>query len=62
MCSENFGCHFNLILHIMSDEAALEPRWQRMNLHIYAATNSVSLWDYSTNKLNCKTISQQFMV
>ncbi len=20
--------------------------WQRINLHIYAATNSVSLWDY----------------
>ncbi len=26
---------------------------QIINLHIYAATNSVSLWDYGTNKLNC---------
>ncbi len=24
-------------------------RWQRINLHIYAATNSVSLWDYGIN-------------
>ncbi len=23
--------------------------WQRINLHIYAATNSVSLWDYGIN-------------
>ncbi len=27
-------------------------RWQRVNLHIYAATNSVSLWDYGINKFN----------
>ncbi len=27
--------------------------WQRIHLHIYAATNSVSLWDYGINKFNC---------
>ncbi len=26
-------------------------RWQRINLHIYAATNSASPWDYGINKL-----------
>ncbi len=61
MSSENFGCHFHLILHIMSDKAAFvsgallcvqryrgnlnlsnsASRWQIINLHIYAATNSV---------------------
>ncbi len=81
--SENFGCHFHLILHIMSDKAAFvnralfcvqcyrgnldlyhsnsASRWQRMNLHIYAATN-VSLWDYGINKFNCITVSLQFML
>ncbi len=61
--SENFGCHFYFILHIMSDKAAFVSRallcvqcyrgnldlsrsnsacrWQIINLHIYAATNSV---------------------
>ncbi len=61
--SENFGCHFHFILHVMSDKAAFvsrallcvqcyrgnldlsrsnsASRWQRINLHIYAATNSV---------------------
>ncbi len=37
-------------------------RWQRINLHIYAATNSVSLWDYGINKFNCITVSVQFML
>ncbi len=37
-------------------------RWQRINLHIYAATNSVSLWDYDINTFNCITVSVQFMV
>ncbi len=82
--SENFGCHFHFILHIMSDKAAFvsgallcvqcyrgnlalyhynsTSRWQRMNLHIYAATNSVSLWDYGINKFNCITVSVQFML
>ncbi len=61
--SENVGCHFNLILHVMSDKAAFVSgalfcvqryranlelsrsnsayRWQIINLHKYAATNSV---------------------
>ncbi len=60
--SENYGCHFHFILHIMSDKAAFVNRalfcvqcyrgnldlshsnsascWQRIHLHIYAATNS----------------------
>ncbi len=37
-------------------------RWQIINLHIYAATNSVSLWDYGINKFNCITVSLQFML
>ncbi len=32
-------------------------RWQIFNLHIYTATHSVSLWDYSINKFNCITVS-----
>ncbi len=36
--------------------------WQRINLHIYAATNSASPWDYGINKLNCITVSVQFML
>ncbi len=82
--SENFGCHFHLILHVMSDKAAFvsgallcvqcyrgnltfyhsnsTSRWQKMNLHIYAATNSVNLWDYGINKFNCITVSLQFML
>ncbi len=80
--SENYGCHFHFILHIMSDKAAFvgrallcvqhyrgnlalsnsASRWQRINLHIYAATNSVSLWDYGINKFNCITVSVQFML
>ncbi len=61
--SENYGCHFHFILHVMSDKAAFvsralfcvqryrgnlelsrsnsASRWQRIHLHIYAATNSV---------------------
>ncbi len=82
--SENFGCHFHFILHIMSDKAAFvsralfcvqryrgnlelscsnsASRWQIINLHIYAATNSVSLWGYGINKFNCITVSVQFML
>ncbi len=61
MFSENYGCHFHFIVHVMSDKAAFVGgallcvqryrgnldlsnsafRWQRINLHIYAATNSV---------------------
>ncbi len=37
-------------------------RWQKMNLHIYASTHSVSLWDYGVNKFNCITVSLQFML
>ncbi len=37
-------------------------RWQRINLHIYAATNSVILWDYGINKLNCIIVSLQFLL
>ncbi len=37
-------------------------RWQRINLHIYAATNSVSLWDYGINKFSCITVSLQLML
>ncbi len=37
-------------------------RWQIINLHIYAATNSVTLWDYGINKFNCITVSLQFML
>ncbi len=84
MFSENFGCRFHFILHIMSDKAAFVSRalfcvqrywgnldlyhsnsascWQIINLHIYAATNSVSLWDYGINKFNCITVSVQFML
>ncbi len=36
--------------------------WQIINLHIYAATNSVSLWDYGINKFNYITVSLQFML
>ncbi len=36
--------------------------WQIINLHKYAATNNVSLWDYGINKFNCITISLQFML
>ncbi len=75
MFSENFGCHVQLILHIMFDKTVFvsgalfwvqryqgnlelshsnsASRWHIINLHIYAATNRVSLWDYSINKLNC---------
>ncbi len=85
--SENVGCHFNFILHVMSDKAAFVSRalfcvqryrgnlelsrsnsgsrWQIINLHIYtvyAATNSVNLWDYGINKFNCITVSLQFML
>ncbi len=62
LSSENDGCHFHLILNVMSDKAAFVSGallcvqcyrgnlalsnsascWQRMNLHIYAATNSMS--------------------
>ncbi len=70
--SENVGCHFHFILHVMSEKATVvsgalncvqlyqgnlelsransASRWQIINLHIYAATNSVSLWDYGINK------------
>ncbi len=63
--SENDGCNFHFILHVMSDKAAFvsgalfcvvlpgkprslsrsnsASRWQRIQLHIYAATNSASL-------------------
>ncbi len=80
--SENVGCHFHFILHLMSDKAAFVSGalfyvkryrgklelsrfnsascWQIINLHIYAATNSVSLWDYGMNKFNCLTVSVQF--
>ncbi len=37
-------------------------RWQGINLHIYAATNSVSLWDYGINKFNCIIVSLQFVL
>ncbi len=37
-------------------------RWQMINLHIYASTHSVNLWDYSINKFNCMTVSVQFML
>ncbi len=37
-------------------------RWQGINLHIYAATNSVSLWDYGINQFNCITVSLQFVL
>ncbi len=36
--------------------------WQIINLHIYAATNSASPWDYGINKFNCITVSVQFML
>ncbi len=80
--SENCGCNFNFILHVMSDKAAVvrgalfcvkryrgnfdlsnsnsASCWQRINLHIYVATNSVSLWVYGINKFNCGTVSVQF--
>ncbi len=31
-------------------------RWERINLHIYTATNSVSLWDYGINKFSFTAI------
>ncbi len=37
-------------------------RWLRINLRIYTATNSVSLWDYGINKFNRKTVSVQFIL
>ncbi len=76
--SENVGCHFHFILHVMSEKAVFVSgallcvqryrgnlqlsRWQRINLHIYAATNSVSLGNYGINKFNCVTVSVQFML
>ncbi len=36
--------------------------WQIIDLHTYAATNSVSLWDYGINDFNCITVSVQFML
>ncbi len=80
--SENDGCHFHFILHVMSDKSAFvsgalfcvqryrgnldhynsASRWQIIHLHIYAATNSVTLWDYGINKFNCITVSLQFML
>ncbi len=33
-----------------------------ISIYIYAATNSVSLWDYGINKFNCLTVSVQFML
>ncbi len=33
-----------------------------MNLHIYAATNRVSLWDYGINKLNYITAIHVIML
>ncbi len=36
--------------------------WQRINLHIYAATNIASPWDYGINKLNRITVLLQFML
>ncbi len=84
LSSENFGCHFHLILHVMSDKAAFvrgallcvqryrgnldlsrsnsASCWQRINFHIYAATNSVTLWDYGISKFSCITVSLQFML
>ncbi len=84
LSSENFGCHFHFILHIMSDKAEFVSRalfcvqcyrgnlelsrsnstscWQIINFHIYAATNSASLWDCGINKFNCITVSPQFML
>ncbi len=70
--SENV--HFILHITLMSDKAAFVSgalfcveRYcgnccQRMNLHIYVATNSVTLWDDGINKLNCTTVSGQFML
>ncbi len=82
--SENVGCYFHFILHVMSDKAAFlrgallsvqryrgnlglshsnsASCWQRMNLHIYATINSVSLCNYGINKFNCITVSLQFML
>ncbi len=82
--SENCGCHFHFILHVMSDKAEFvigalfcvqcyrgnlalyhsnsASCWQIINLHIYAVTNSVSLWDYGINKFNCITVSLQYML
>ncbi len=37
-------------------------RWQRINLHIYAATNCVSLWDYGINKYNSFTAIHVIML
>ncbi len=37
--------------------------WQIINLHIlYAATNSVTLWDYGISKFNRITVSLQFFL
>ncbi len=49
----------NLALHCA---LLMTSRWQVINLHIYAATNSVSLWDYGIHKFNCITVSVQVML
>ncbi len=44
LSSEHFGCHFHFILHVTSISPALSTScWQRMNLHIYEATNRVQV-------------------
>ncbi len=77
-CFQKFGCHFHFIWPVMSDKAAFVSgalfcvqRYrgnlelslqQRMNLHIYASTNSACLWDYGIHKLNSIIVSLQFML
>ncbi len=72
-CFQKMLGHFHFILHVISDNAAFVSgalfcvqryrgnlelsRWQIINLHIYTATNSASLWDYGRNNFNGNSFS-----
>ncbi len=67
-CISNFGCHFHFILHVISDKAAFvsgalfcvqryRGNLEIINLHIYTATNSASLWDHGRNNFNGNSFS-----
>ncbi len=76
--SENFGCRFHFILHIMSDKAVFVSRAlfcvqrYRGNLELSRSNSAsrwqrmnlhmYSLWDYGLNKFYCITVSLQFML
>ncbi len=66
--SENFGCHFHFILHVMSDKAAFVSRAlfcvqrYRGNLDLSTTPTAPRHLYYGINKFNCTTVSLQFML